>query len=310
MRKALTGTGLTFCTILLLAGCGQSGEEAGSADHSSNSAEAAGEAADADSSALGRSGAPRPPGVSPTAAPGVAFDYRYAFRIPHDRISGVQEQHAATCEKIGVERCRIISMQYESDGEEDVDAQIAFKIDPALARRFGKEGIDAVERAKGKLTSARITGQDVGAQIAEGNRGRAQMEEGLRRIEGELAQPGRRGAERAELQNQAQALRDSLRMNEAAQGERRAMLATTPMVFDYKAGETDTSFGAEMGRAFERLLDSLRALLIFLVYALPWLLALLAAVLAWKWVNRRFLGGPSRRETIRLSSADQPDPAI
>ena len=292
MRTARHLTALPVCVALALVGCGKAerAEERSSGDAVGNAADVAeSEATDA-GGALTRSGAPRPPGVSPTAAPGVAFDYRYAFRIPHDRIGAVQEQHAAACERIGIERCRIISMQYDSDGREDVGAQLAFRIDPALARRFGKEGIDAVERAKGKLTSARITGEDVGSRIAAGSRGQAEMAEDLRRIEGQLARPGGRGAERAELQAQAQALRDSMRANQASQAERRAMLATTPMVFEYRAGETDDSFGAEMGRALESFLVSARALLVFLVYALPWLLALLAATLTWKWINRRFVG--------------------
>ena len=39
------------------------------------------------------------PGVDVTAAPGVAFNYRYAFRLPSENISGVQEAHAQACEK-------------------------------------------------------------------------------------------------------------------------------------------------------------------------------------------------------------------
>jgi hypothetical protein len=50
---------------------------------------------------------PPPPAIGPSAAPGVAFNYRYAFRLPGERVSAVQEQHAAACEKLGLDRCRI-----------------------------------------------------------------------------------------------------------------------------------------------------------------------------------------------------------
>src|SRR5215218_7464252 len=71
--------------------------------------------------------APRPPGVAPTAAPGVAFNYRYAFRLPAENIGRVQEEHAQACEKLGVEHCRITAMNYRDDGDWHVEAQLAFK---------------------------------------------------------------------------------------------------------------------------------------------------------------------------------------
>jgi hypothetical protein len=35
-----------------------------------------------------------PPDIAPTAAPGVAFNYAYEFRLPDDRIAPSQEAHA------------------------------------------------------------------------------------------------------------------------------------------------------------------------------------------------------------------------
>lgn len=110
------------------------------------------------------------PGISPHAAPGVAFNYAYAFVLPSKAISGVQESHAAACEKLGIARCRITGMRYSLTDEDSVYAQLTFKLDPALARAFGKEGIAAVENAKGKLVDASITGQDVGTQITASQR--------------------------------------------------------------------------------------------------------------------------------------------
>ena len=51
------------------------------------------------------------PGVNVTSAPGVAFNYSYAFRLPGNRISQVQEAHAAACEKLGIDKCRITGMR-------------------------------------------------------------------------------------------------------------------------------------------------------------------------------------------------------
>ena len=272
---------LPLIAALTIAGCSGGEERDGGSTQTFDASE------EASSDASSR--APAPPGITPTAAPGVAFNYNYAFRLPHDRIAAAQEQHASACEKLGVERCRITGFLYEARGDDDVDAQIAFKLDPALARRFGKEGIDAVTRAEGRLVRAQITGEDVGTRIAQGTRSRAEMQEELRRIEAQLAQRGLGAAERAQLQSQAQDLRARLRAEDGAQAERREQLATTPMVFNYRAGETDRSLRAALTRALDGFGQSARAVLIFFVYILPWALLALLLWLGWRWAKRRFL---------------------
>lgn len=273
MRKAFP----VFVAVLL-AGCG------GQADRS----EPSGNMASYD---VAESSAPQPPGVSPTGAPGVAFNYRYAFRLPGLRISAVQEQHAAACEKLGVSRCRITGMHYEQNGEDDIEAQLAFKLDPALARAFGREGISAVTRAGGELRIADISGTDVGAEIAVGNQSGAQIGDELSRIERQLARPGLSASERAELQRQAQELRASARTNQAQQSDRRAQLASTPMVFDYQAGDTGGPIAGAARDSLKMLSHSIATLLVIVVTLLPWALFLVLLWLVWRWANRRFLGG-------------------
>jgi hypothetical protein len=134
--------------------------------------------------------APPPPAIGPSAAPGVAFNYRYAFRLPGERIAAVQEQHAAACEKLGLDRCRITGMRYRLVSDDDVEAMLAFKLDPAIARQFGKTGIEAVTRADGMLVDSEISGEDAGADIAYANRNEAQLNEDLARIEAQLAGKG------------------------------------------------------------------------------------------------------------------------
>jgi Domain of unknown function (DUF4349) len=232
-----------------------------------------------------------PPGIEPTAAPGVAFNYRYAFRLPAAKISPVQEEHAAACEKLGVTRCRITAMHYERRDEEDIQAQLGFKLDPALARAFGKQGIDAVTRAEGELAQADITGTDVGSEIAAGARGEAQLREELERIERQLAGSGRGSAERAQLQQQAQDLRNTLRVGQAEQTGRREQLASTPVTFDYRAGHTHGRLREAVEDAGDNFVGALTVLLIVLVTLLPWAVALFLLWLGARWINRRFLGG-------------------
>lgn len=234
------------------------------------------------------------PGVAPTAAPGVAFNYRYAFRMQGDRIAETQERHAAACEKLGLDRCRITGLRYRLIGERDVEAMLAFSLDPAIARAFGKQGIDAVAEADGMLVDSEISGEDVGSRITAADRDRAGVREDLAELDRRLAQPGLRPAERAELQAQADRLRTQLRAIGAAQNDRREALATTPMVFQYGSGDVAPGLGGRpsvmraLENAANNFLRGVSMLLVIVVTLLPWAVAVGLAVWLWRLLARRF----------------------
>lgn len=231
---------------------------------------------------------PRPPGVTPTAAPGVAFNYRYAFRLPAANIGRVQEEHAQACEKLTVARCRITAMTYNDDGDGDVEAQLSFKLDPAIARTFGRDGIAIVEKAEGGLVRAAITGTDVGSEISAAQRGQAQQADEVRRIEQQLARPGLSSSERVELQQQLATLRGSIQATETEQTGRRQQLASTPVSFEYRAGKTGSRLERAVADAADNFAGAGITALILLVTLLPWLVVLLLLWLLWRWLNRRF----------------------
>jgi hypothetical protein len=300
MRKAV-------CLSLLLASaaCSQGGggdESSGPAMReettSFNAAEEAMPPSAADSSS--RAG---PPGIAPTAAPGVAFNYRYAFRLPAENIGRVQEEHAQACEKLGVEHCRITAMTYSDEGDRHVEAQLGFKLDPALARSFGRDGIAAVTKAQGELQRAAITGTDVGSEIAAASRSQAQQADEVKRIEQQLARPGLSSGERVELQQQLQSLRESIRAGQVEQTGRRQQLASTPVVFDYRAGKTGTRLERAVADAADNFASAATTLLILLVTLLPWIVALLLIWLAVRWAIRRFNLG-----AVRPVAQEEPGP--
>lgn len=230
-----------------------------------------------------------PPGISVTAAPGVAFNYRYNFRLPAERVGEVQEQHAAACEKLGVDRCRITGMLYRLINDRDREAMLAFKLDPALARQFGKDGIEAVNRAEGMLTESEITGEDAGSEIAAATRTVGQLEEDLRRIEEQLTRAGPRSSDRAELQAQAAQLREAIRSTRTTRAERQESLARTPVVFRYGSGDLapGSDRGWQVGNALRQSGDNLSwafaVMISVLIFLAPWLLL---GGLVW-WVVRQ-----------------------
>lgn len=182
------------------------------------------------------------PGIAVTAAPGVAFNYRYGFRLPPRAIAAVQEAHASTCEKLGITRCRITGMDYRVVGENDIRGSLRFKLDPAIARAFGKRGIDIVQDAKGTLVSAEITGTDAAEAIERAGGTQAEAAAAVARADAALARSHASAEERAELQRQRAAAATAARDAAATAADNRASLARTPMTFDYESGDAVRGF--------------------------------------------------------------------
>ncbi len=235
------------------------------------------------------------PGIAVTAAPGVAFNYQYSFRLPAAAIAAAQEAHAQACEKLGIARCRITGMRYRLIGENDVEAMLAVTLDPAIARAFGKNGIGLIEAAKGSLVDAEITGTDAAAAIKRSTTTRVQATSDLDRTDTQLARKDLPTAERAELQaERADLARQSGAAASEAAGSRDS-LATTPMTFSYGSGAAVRGFDASapLTSALDTVIVSAQTTIAVLLGILaifgPPAVALLMVWLAW-----RRLGGPVR----------------
>lgn len=229
------------------------------------------------------------PNISVTAAPGVAFNYRYAFRLPNMRIQAAQEAHAQMCEKLGVTRCRITGMRYSLVNERDISASLELKLDPAIARQFGKDATKVVTDAEGMLVDQQITGVDAGSSIERANRGRAELQDELDRVNRELARSGLSSVVRDRLLSEAASLKSQIR----ALGEQKAAdeesLAKTPMAFYYGSGKAIPGFDepAPLEHAFARagynFLSAIGFLIVAIATLVPWLLLIGLAV----WLYRR-----------------------
>jgi hypothetical protein len=228
--------------------------------------------------------------VSVTAAPGVAFNYRYAYRLANARIQAAQEAHAQMCEKLTITRCRITGMRYSLVNERDIAASLELKLDPAIARQFGKDATKVVTDAEGMLVDQQVAGIDMGPTIEGANRGRAELQDELDRINRELARPGLDNVVRDRLLSEASQIRAQMRGLGEQRRSAEESLATTPMAFHYGSGATVPGFDEErpIARAIERAGENFQGAIGFLIVAaatlLPW--ALLLALLVWLW--RRF----------------------
>ena len=299
MRRFLVTTGL----VLVLAGCGmeqsdQSGRgESGSA---ANTTAATDENFEAPPVLVAPPSPTSPnrasvPDVRPEAAPDVAFGYNYSFGIAADRIAGVQQRHARTCEELGTSRCRITGMTYNRRDEDRVEAELKLALDPSLAHRFGENALAAVQEAEGNLVDSQITGTDVGTGIRRDTRSIADLQEELRILEQRIAAPGRDEG-KVGLREQADQLRRQISALEDNRSEQRDRIATTPVILAYSseaynAGRPD--FGGAVDNAWDQVQWGAYILFVLLTVLLPWLVAAGLIWLVIRAIRRRASSEPS-----------------
>ena len=298
MRRSLPVLVLLLATT---ASCGQ-GEDSpstaplnASADQAANASEAA---ADSEMSGAippelsaprGRAERETGPDLDPEAAPGVAFDYRYSFRLEADRVAGMQQEHQRLCGRYGP-RCRITGMDYRAANEDDVEAMLSFLVDPAIAGQFGRESVSAVTAADGELTESQIEGTDVGTSLKVNTGSLEELQAELERVEARLARRNLRWRERERLDDQRQSLRHQIAELRSTTGAQERQLATTPILFRYGSGNLapGPARAVTVSEAFERSTDNflggLNILLVIFVTVSPWLLT---GLLIWGLV--RFL---------------------
>jgi hypothetical protein len=251
------------------------------------------------------------PGVNVTAAPGVAFNYSYAFRLPSARIAATQEAHAAACEKLGIERCRITGMRYRLVGKSDIEAMLALRLDPTIARAFGKQATDIVAKSEGMLVEQEITGEDVGSKIRSAARSESQLREDLAKIENELHQMRASDPRRGELVARVDELRSEIAAASRSQASDKEALAGTPMVFSYGSGNVVPGFDVRspirtaLQSGADSFVGAFSFLLTLIAVLLPWVL--FGGLLCWATARLRARFGWTGRS---YRSAAETEPAV
>jgi hypothetical protein len=143
------------------------------------------------------------------------------------------------------------------------------------------------------LTENEISGVDAGGQVRQTTTDIGRLQADLARIQQRLA--GRIGdEERAELQAQAEQLREQIRALGDQRQATQESLATTPMVFNYGSGDLvpgyrpPQSLGEALGKAWVDFKEGGTAVLAALIRVAPWLLILLIIGALGLYVRRRW----------------------
>lgn len=212
-----------------------------------------------------------------------AFDYRYAYRLPGERLKAVLQSNADACDRLGPTRCQIEGMRYNVDNGNRTRAVLELKIDPTIARGFGEAITKSVTGADGVLVNTALTGTASTTQA----RSIAVIDRLRDRLKNAQAIASSSSPDAASAKAQAdriQSALDTIAESEAKQG---ATLATAPMLLTYESSTALTGLGtadANFRNAGQTLENSLARLLIVLGSVGPWLLALLLIIVVLRWV--------------------------
>jgi hypothetical protein len=163
----------------------------------------------------------------------VAFNYSYEFSLPDDRIAATQEAHAGACEALGLARCRITGMSYSVDQNEQVTAELDLKLDPLIARQFGKSAQQTVVGNDGKLVRLDIGSSDEGQAIEQATRQKSDVSAQLAQLQQELAKTKPGSDAHANILGQIQALQRQASEQSQTIAASQAALASTPMALHY-----------------------------------------------------------------------------
>ena len=231
------------------------------------------------------------PGETASTASGVAFAYRYDFRLPSSRIADAQEAHARACEQLTPARCRITGMTYRLDGSGQVAASLDVRVAAPIARAFGRRGVQGIEATGGALTGAEIIGTDAAPATEASKVNTANASTDRAEIDKELARSDLPPATRSDLlTRRADLLRAQRESSTEAIGAQ-ASISTTPISFTYTAG-TGVGLTARLSEAaqagYVSLTWTLASALTLLAYLGPPLVLLFLLALLWHRLGRRW----------------------
>ena len=275
---------LVTSPVLLLAACSGAEESTRSSTESEVSEASEGISADVVSEEAADASVMKAPGIPASSAPNLAFEYRYAFKLPDDKIGAVQEEHAEACQTLGTSRCQIVDMKYQQINENQAEAMLAFKLDPSIARKFGRDAIASVEKAEGVLADGNVTGTNIGGEIEDSQGRSALLQAQLERLELRLKAklPAK---ERASLQDRAEEIRRELDDETDGRSKGEIKLAMTPVQFTYTSDGGVPGFGKDnpFANAFDVAATSFATMVSFVLLALglvlPWALLLALIVI-------------------------------
>lgn len=236
------------------------------------------------------------------AAPQIAYEYSYGFRLPTEALAKVQAKHVALCDSLGVARCRVIDMK-RSAGEGDyASGSLQLAVASAIARPFGARLSEAAGEEGGTLADSGITAEDLSKQIVDTEARLRQRTLLATRLTELLATRKGTVAELVEAERAVAQVQEEIDQARSWLAQMRGRVAMSKLSVSYSSASPAGGGFAEpirlaIGRAGEILGISFAALITVVVGLGPWIA--LIALGWWLW----------RRRKRRLATRYEPDAA-
>jgi len=90
----------------------------------------------------------------------IAYSYSYGYRVDSARIGDLQQGHAALCEKMGPQRCRVLGLS-RAGSDDDGYGELHMRVAADEARGFGTALDKAAEAVGGEQASFGLNGEDL-----------------------------------------------------------------------------------------------------------------------------------------------------
>ena len=250
------------------------------------------------------------PDLDPAAAPGVAFDYSYAFRLEAERVAEVQQEHQravrrATDRAAGSPAWIIAPPMRTMSRRCSPSSSIRRSPASSAARASARS-----TRPDGTLAGSEISGTEIGTAIKANTGNIEALEAELERVEARLAQRGLRWRERERLDEERRDLRRQIAELRSTTHGAGAPARDDADAVPLRLGRVRAGTGAAGRRSARRpsappTLSSaaLNMLLIVFVTLSPWLLTALLVWGAIRFARRRLVTAAARwgdRERLKL----------
>jgi hypothetical protein len=267
----------TFLAATALAGCGASN------DNRSASAPPSADVVELEPNAKQGAGGAAPVEVS---IPQLAYAYRLGFRLPGDRVAGVQEAHRDLCDRMGPARCQLLALSRGTADNTASAATLKLRVASADARRFTDAATKRVAESGGRTVDTNVEAEDVSKKIVDAEARIRQRELLVGRLTEILRTRTGKVAELVEAERSVAQAQEELDQAKGWLTELRGRVAMSDIDITYSAIAPSASpggMGDQLGEAVQAsgagFLLGLRMLLTLAIYFAPW--ALLAGGVFW-----------------------------
>lgn len=232
--------------------------------------------------------------TTPVTSNYLAYRYGYDFSLPATAVKATAQRHADLCLGAGPSLCQILSQSTQDYEADNVSAAITLRAEPTWLEGFSEIMAGSVEDADGKLTSSRVSAEDLTRQILDVD-ARLSAQTTLRdRLQGLLETRNAELSDLLALERELARVQGEIESatSRLAALRQRVSMSVVDIGYQTRRRAVSSSAFAPIGGALKQfvstLSEGLAAVINFLALLLPWLLfVILPGIWALLWFIRR-----------------------